>query len=187
MIMAKDIGNKSKILEAAMQLIKEKGVTSTSLSEIAEKAGIAKGTLHYYYPSKTDIIFELAERISSTISERFLELTRTMQHKTADRDIALKGIIREILEQGQSGILVHLLMEGGTGNIELKTKFKKLYREWSATIKEGSSRLSSAPISEDVADIILSSIMGLLFNSVVNGKNIDEDLFLHFLQNGAGI
>ncbi|MGN0326271.1 MAG: TetR/AcrR family transcriptional regulator [Lachnospiraceae bacterium] len=50
--------NKSDmILDALQQLMNEKDIRHISVSEIAEKAGIGKGSIYYYYPSK-DAIFD---------------------------------------------------------------------------------------------------------------------------------
>lgn len=50
--------NKSEmILDALQQLMKEKDIKHISVSEIAGKAGIGKGSIYYYFPSK-DAIFD---------------------------------------------------------------------------------------------------------------------------------
>ena len=55
--------NKSeKILDALQQLLAEKPVQNISVSEIAQKAGIGKGSIYYYYPSKDAIVEALIER-----------------------------------------------------------------------------------------------------------------------------
>lgn len=55
--------NKSDmILDALQQLMKEKDIQHISVSEIAEKAGIGKGSIYYYYPSKNAIFDALIRR-----------------------------------------------------------------------------------------------------------------------------
>ena len=46
----------SLILKAATEVFCEQGFESTSMQAIAERAGVAKGTLYLYYPSKGDLI-----------------------------------------------------------------------------------------------------------------------------------
>ncbi|NLG17336.1 MAG: TetR/AcrR family transcriptional regulator [Fibrobacter sp.] len=175
--------NRDKILEAAARIIREEGVVAASLSTIARAADIAKGTLHYYYRSKADLLFDLAERQASKWSRQFLDLAAGAK-KGKKNDRALRELITEILVLGNNGILIHLMMEGATGNGELKVKFKNLFSEWSATIQKGLSRLFDLPLSPDNADIILASLIGFLFNSVVSGKNIDPDVFIRFIKDG---
>lgn len=55
--------NKSKlILDALQQLMIEKDIQHISVSEIASKAGIGKGSIYYYFPSKDAILDALIRR-----------------------------------------------------------------------------------------------------------------------------
>jgi AcrR family transcriptional regulator len=46
-----------KILESAKEIFQEKGMTGSRMQEIADRAGINKAMLHYYYRSK-QLLFE---------------------------------------------------------------------------------------------------------------------------------
>ncbi|MEU1814222.1 TetR/AcrR family transcriptional regulator [Streptomyces aureoversilis] len=48
-----------KLFDAAVTLIAEQGFSSTTVDEIAERAGVAKGTVYYNFASKTDLFEEL--------------------------------------------------------------------------------------------------------------------------------
>ncbi len=52
----------AEILEAARKVFAERGYSSASVEDIARAAGIAKGTLYLYYPSKSDIYREALKR-----------------------------------------------------------------------------------------------------------------------------
>jgi AcrR family transcriptional regulator len=52
-------GTRQKLFEAAVTLIAEKGFSSTTVDEIAERAGVAKGTVYYNFASKTVLFEEL--------------------------------------------------------------------------------------------------------------------------------
>lgn len=55
--------NKSeKILDALQQLLEEKNIQHISVSDIAAKAGIGKGSIYYYYSSKDAIVDALIKR-----------------------------------------------------------------------------------------------------------------------------
>lgn len=47
------------ILEAATELFAEKGFHHTTVEEIANLAGVGKGTVYEYFPSKKDVLREL--------------------------------------------------------------------------------------------------------------------------------
>ena len=47
----KDCTKYNKILDALQELLESKDIHSISVSEIAQKAGIGKGSIYYYFPS----------------------------------------------------------------------------------------------------------------------------------------
>ncbi|WEO77012.1 TetR/AcrR family transcriptional regulator [Cryobacterium sp. SO2] len=55
--MARVGGTKRAILDAALELAGERGITGTTMDDVAERAGVAKGSLYYNFASK-DKLFE---------------------------------------------------------------------------------------------------------------------------------
>ncbi len=49
------------ILEAAVRLFSEKGFENTRIEELAQAAGIGKGTIYSYFKTKNDILFAFCE------------------------------------------------------------------------------------------------------------------------------
>ena len=56
---------RNEILDAAETLITEKGYSKTTIIDILNQVGIAKGTFYYYFKSK--------EEVMDAIIERFIE------------------------------------------------------------------------------------------------------------------
>ena len=54
------------ILDALQQLLEDRKIQNISVSEIAQKAGIGKGSIYYYFPSKEAILDALYEQPLST-------------------------------------------------------------------------------------------------------------------------
>lgn len=52
----------NKILDAFQELLDKKNIQTISVSEIAQTAGIGKGSIYYYFPSKDAILEALVER-----------------------------------------------------------------------------------------------------------------------------
>jgi AcrR family transcriptional regulator len=46
----------SELLDAAMALFVEKGFAATKSEEVAARAGVSKGTLYLYFPSKEELL-----------------------------------------------------------------------------------------------------------------------------------
>ncbi|MCC6549722.1 MAG: TetR/AcrR family transcriptional regulator [Ignavibacteriaceae bacterium] len=53
------IDTKQKILNAAVDLISEKGYHDVAVREICERAGVTKPVLYYYFKDKEDVLAEL--------------------------------------------------------------------------------------------------------------------------------
>lgn len=86
------------ILQAAEEVLSEKGYYETSMDEIAARVGIAKGTVYLHFPSKEDLIFALFEREIQT----FLSLV--------DEAVARDGSARSRLE-----VILHAMYKGLIG------------------------------------------------------------------------
>ena len=58
-----------QLLDAALELFVEKGFAATRAEEVAQRAGVAKGTLYLYYPSKEELLKAvIREHLSSRIA-----------------------------------------------------------------------------------------------------------------------
>jgi AcrR family transcriptional regulator len=68
MIKSKDITTENNILEAAKSVFQRKGMAGARMQEIADKAGINKALLHYYFRSKQllfNMVFKQAFKMMS--------------------------------------------------------------------------------------------------------------------------
>lgn len=52
-----------EIVEAALDLFVEKGFAATRMDEIAKRAGVTKGTVYLYFPSKEDLFRAVVEEM----------------------------------------------------------------------------------------------------------------------------
>lgn len=64
---ANKLQKRNSILDTAFNLFTTKGVSKTSIAEISEKAGIAKGTFYLYFKDKYDIRNRLISHESSKL------------------------------------------------------------------------------------------------------------------------
>src|SRR5882762_2449750 len=59
-----------ELLGAALELFVEKGFAATKTEEVAERAGVSKGTLYLYYPSKEELLKAvIRQNLSQLIAE----------------------------------------------------------------------------------------------------------------------
>lgn len=58
------------ILDAALELIYQKGYAATNLQDIAEHLGATRGAVYWHFKNKQDLLFKLAESIDETIDHQ---------------------------------------------------------------------------------------------------------------------
>lgn len=87
---------REKIIDSALNLIKENGVTHTSVSKITEKVGIGKGTFYHFFSSKEDLLYVLMEKQAEESSEDFIKRLNGRPKMTADEG---KDYLRFIIER----------------------------------------------------------------------------------------
>lgn len=65
------------IIAAAATLCAQKGIAETSLREIATEAKVSNGTLHYYFPSKDELIEKLILSAVEPLGRRAAEIAQS--------------------------------------------------------------------------------------------------------------
>ncbi len=82
--------NREKILTTALALFTERGFFGTPTSLISKEAGVATGTLFFYFPTKEELIDTLYRRIKSEAAQEMCRGFDT--EKTAQSKIRCLGI-----------------------------------------------------------------------------------------------
>ncbi|POX39128.1 TetR family transcriptional regulator [Streptomyces sp. Ru73] len=71
-----DEDRRRAILEATWQLIAERGIHSVRIADIARVCGTSTGTVHYYFPGKSDV---LAEALKYCVEQAFLRQSEELR------------------------------------------------------------------------------------------------------------
>jgi AcrR family transcriptional regulator len=85
---------RQKLYEAAVTLIAEKGFSSTTVDEIAERAGVAKGTVYYNFASKNDLFEELLRHGVGLLTASLRQASEEVAAAGGSRVDALDAMIR---------------------------------------------------------------------------------------------
>ncbi len=76
------------LLDAADKLFVENGFDETTVSDICEAAGVAKGTFYFYFPRKEDLLLELSmsglDVVQQEVAEWLSDETRTAEEVLFD-------------------------------------------------------------------------------------------------------
>ncbi len=61
---------RAALLDAAQQILAEKGLPRVTVREVAERAGVKPALVNYYFGSKDDLLRAVADRISAKLLDR---------------------------------------------------------------------------------------------------------------------
>ena len=75
---------RSRILEAALALFRQRGFGSTTMRDIAKEAGVALGAAYYYFASKDALVtafYERSQQELAPLAEEALAKTKTLEER----------------------------------------------------------------------------------------------------------
>lgn len=84
----------NQIKEAALKLFSEKGFYGTTITQIAEAAGLGKGTIYWYWKSKEELAFSLVEDMLSA----FLELIEAAREEEGGFEERFAKLLKGVAE-----------------------------------------------------------------------------------------
>ncbi len=101
---------RSEILDAALRLWAERGFDATSVEAVANEAGLSKGTLYLYFPTKKALLDEVirrrsllpdVERLAGEFRDRPLAdavrlLVELMWRRLSERTDVIRVLLREL-------------------------------------------------------------------------------------------
>ncbi|MCX0243397.1 MULTISPECIES: TetR/AcrR family transcriptional regulator [Streptomyces] len=85
---------RQRLYEAAVTLIAEKGFSATTVDEIADRAGVAKGTVYYNFKSKTELFEELLRHGVGLLTSSLRAAAEETGARGGSRVEALDAMIR---------------------------------------------------------------------------------------------
>jgi AcrR family transcriptional regulator len=150
-----------RILDAALALFAERGHEATTISQIAERAGVARGLVSYYFPAKEMLLQTLLGQALDGI----LALTDPAEDETTP-DRRLAGVIDRTLAMAQERLGVQrlilcLMLQPGTRGIFAGVEATK-----ADAVEEFENRLRRIFADRGADDPALEEIM---FRSVLEG------------------
>ena len=184
----KDINTESQILDAAKTVFQTKGMDGARMQEIADKAGINKAMLHYYYRSK-QLLFEAVFKTAFSMLAPQLD-------KVLNDDSSIFDKIRSFTNNYISFVLKHpylpnfviqelnrnpefvkkLILEKHFPNIE---KFKKQVEE---SVAKGLIKPISAP--QLFINIMALNIFPFIGAPLLKGFiGLDDDEYKQLMEN----
>src|SRR5438132_14219458 len=173
------------ILEAARKVFAERGFHEATVDDIAEAAGVAKGTVYLYYQSKRDVYFAA---LKFGISQMYASLLQETK-KVSTPEEKLKALIAAKLayfDENRDFFKIYYSELGNTPTTHpggIDSEFKELYQEQArlveSILKEGARKKVIRSLrTEQTAFAISDIIRGVVTHRVLgwSKSRISQDV-----------
>jgi AcrR family transcriptional regulator len=156
------MGKRSKILEAAEQLLAERGFYGLSMKVLAETAGIAAGTIYRYFDNKEMLIMELHQHIRIEASKTLFCGWSELYEPKQKYDLLWRNAFDAVLRNPQRLAVIEMLYFIPNRNQQKITLFEDhtflpLLDFYQKGIKE-----------QRFHDLPVSALVALSFDSAIN-------------------
>ncbi len=161
--------NRQQILAVAKQLFAAQGTSATSMKEIAEAAGVGKGTLYRHFAHKG----ELSQALIKEDLAEFQERAGTMMRDTRAEPsplARLDTLLAERIRLTESHLPLFAAMEEATAGMQRARPFRGPFGAWTheqivALLTEAVAQGEVAPLDVAfTADAILAAVSPQLYS-----------------------
>lgn len=101
-----------ELLDAALNVFVERGFAAARTDDVAQRAGVSKGTLYLYYPSKEDLLKAV---ITHSLAAEIAEGRRIVETHTGSATELLREFVvewwRRVLDSPASGVFKLMITE----------------------------------------------------------------------------
>ena len=168
------------ILETALKLFSQKGYNNTSTKEIAEKAGIAEGTIFNYFSTKQELLKEVASTGINMFAESYFidPLRETINKNTGSSlEILVKEVLRNRVELFKEYLpLIKLLIIESQNNPEIKEIFADQVIRKGLEMGEKILELGEGQFRDLNSVVVVRSVMGMLITMVIQRELLPDKI-----------
>ena len=172
--------SRERILDAAVELIAERGYSATSVDSLCRKAGIVKTALYWHFGSKEGLLAAALDRVST----EWIEEVRSTVYQTGrpmERLERMLNGMRDILTRRprHMRMLLSVLLERSEGDPETRQAIQKIFARAIDAMVAGINYSVGRPVPDAdlLAHTILALTQGTALRSLVDPGAIDLDRY----------
>ncbi len=161
---------RKRIVDAAAEVIRRKGLTAGTMDEVARAIGVSKGALYLYFPSKA----RLLEAVQTRFRAQYLEV---LEERLAHGDVAegIVGSVDGILSGEFDPTLFHQLVTSSGTDPQVRDALQSDARADREALRgvlkrlESSGRIPRMKDPETTADAVLLLLYGTFAAAALRG------------------
>lgn len=161
---------RGEIMDAAIEVISEKGFKGATTKEIAERADMAEGTLYNYFKNKNDILMSIAERYVSYKRNLDVSTDVSSMEEFITNLYAASANFNRSQHLDERRILRALLPEFLTDKVLGKLYFERIIQPFLSTVEEKMAILQKNGIA---GDFDIRSLSRMLYSSMIGFAILD--------------
>ncbi len=117
------LATRNSLLDAAEQLFQARGVSRTSLNDIATAAGTTRGAIYWHFKDKADLFNAMMERVTMPLEGALASTARTAG-TTANPLLSLRDSMMNALSQTATDEQTRRVFEVATHKVEYVTEMQ---------------------------------------------------------------
>jgi len=155
------LDRRQHIMDAASEVFAEKGYYATTIADLATKAGVAKGTIYWYFENKDSILLSILDEILRETNEAFTEVIRGSKNGL---EVILNCVEPALkLLQKHGSIYLMYFLEIGSTNPVIQEKYREIYRLVQSGLKVALRRgMEQGVIRKLNPEVVADAVIGLI-------------------------
>ena len=171
-----------EILEEAFEEFSLRGYAGTRLEDVARRAGVTKGTIYVYFPTKEAVFTAMIEAFSKRMAARFEAFLATAPQEAGDFVEAMLEFLYGLVTEDPQACRMMLLVLGEAARFPevMDAHFARTHARILARLQElrGGGGLRAAP-AFDFPELICAPALLLLVWRLGFGVRREQDLTAH--------
>jgi AcrR family transcriptional regulator len=149
---------REQLLSAGVELLRGRPHEEVSTEEIAEAAGVSKGLLYHYFPTKKDFIVAAVERGQRQLTER-LSPDPDLEPE-AQLDASLDGFLDYVEEHATAYVAI---FRGGSGDPDIAAVLEAGRTIQMRNLLKALGGWEASPVSAEPSPALETAVQGWLF------------------------
>lgn len=174
---------KQNIMDTAVKFFAEKGYHATSIQDIADELGIAKGAMYFYFKSKEDLLVQIVQHYLTLFANEFIAIMRDEERSPRAR-LAKQIILKSERLSDNRDFITMFIKERFEVNEAIHTLLHDVNAQFLEVTMECIVALYGERIkryAKDAAILFTSMVDGYLGVLHVEHANINLGKLSHFL------
>lgn len=172
---------RARLIEAAISCLYRTGYSATTVSSVAEAAGVSRGAMTHQFPAKTDLMLAVVQSVFEADSDAYNNTVTEL--KPAQWLVALPQTMWSVMSR-PGGVAVMEIMLASRSDPELAEQLRALQKaidkrahQWSAE-RVRAAGLEPVPEADAIHELYVAAVRGLSLEAVFmnNAEGVQRSL-----------